>query len=117
MRRLYSLFMYLLSPYLVLRLWWKGRHLPAYRRRIPERFCINKSLIDSPMDIWVHAVSLGEVIAVTPLLEALLAKQYSVLVTTMTPTGSNHLQSRFGEKVRHQYIPYDLSIVLKRFFK
>lgn len=69
------------------------------------------------MDIWVHAVSLGEVIAATPLIDAMLAKKWSVLITTMTPTGSERVQRHFGKKVSHRYVPYDLPIVLKRFFK
>jgi 3-deoxy-D-manno-octulosonic-acid transferase len=116
MRHIYSFLMYLLTPYLIARLWWKGRRLPAYRQRIAERFCLDKNIIKS-VDIWVHAVSLGEVIAATPLIDALLDKNYSILVTTMTPTGSERVLTRFGEKVSHRYIPYDLSIVLKRFFK
>lgn len=115
-RSLYSFLMYLLTPYLLLRLWWKGRHLPAYRRRWSERFCLNQ-YTPKTVDIWVHAVSLGEVIAVTPLVEAMLNKGWSVLITTMTPTGSQRVTTRFGASVLHQYAPYDLPLVLKRFFK
>jgi 3-deoxy-D-manno-octulosonic-acid transferase len=67
--------------------------------------------------VWVHAVSLGEVIAASPLIDAMLDKQWSVLVTTMTPTGSERVTARFGDKVAHQYVPYDLPGVLKRFFR
>ena len=116
MRFVYSFLMYLLTPYLLFRLWWKGRSLPAYRKRILERFCFDKEENRS-FDIWVHAVSLGEVIAATPLIDAMLDKQWSVLVTTMTPTGSERVQLRFGNKVSHRYVPYDLPGVLKRFFK
>ncbi|HAT7795330.1 TPA: 3-deoxy-D-manno-octulosonic acid transferase [Legionella pneumophila] len=116
MRFVYSFLMYLLTPYLLFRLWWKGRKLPAYRQRIAERFCLGLQEY-APVDVWVHAVSLGEVIAATPLIDAMLDKRWSVLVTTMTPTGSERVKSRFGHKVAHQYLPYDLPWVLKRFFK
>ncbi len=116
MRHVYSFLMYLLTPYMLLRLWWKGRQLPAYRHRILERFVLNDRK-DIQVDIWVHAVSLGEVIAATPLIDALLAKQWTILVTTMTPTGAERVRARFGEKVIHQYMPYDLPGVTKRFFK
>ncbi|APF03886.1 TPA: lipid IV(A) 3-deoxy-D-manno-octulosonic acid transferase [Legionella pneumophila] len=116
MRFVYSFLMYLLTPYLFFRLWWKGRKLPAYRQRIAERFCLGLQEY-APVDVWVHAVSLGEVIAATPLIDAMLDKRWSVLVTTMTPTGSERVKSRFGHKVAHQYLPYDLPWVLKRFFK
>ncbi|CDZ76945.1 3-deoxy-D-manno-octulosonic acid transferase [Legionella massiliensis] len=116
MRQLYSLLMYLLTPYLLLRLWWKGRSLPAYRERIAERFSLDNRPAED-VDIWVHAVSLGEVIAVTPLIDALLDKQWRILITTMTPTGAERVKTRFGDKVSHRYVPYDLPWVLRRFFK
>lgn len=115
-RSLYSLLMYALTPYLLMRLWWKGKHLPAYRKRWSERFCLNQPLLKK-VDVWVHAVSLGEVIAVTPLVETMLNKGFTVLITTMTPTGSERVRTGFGERVLHHYAPYDLPLVLKRFFK
>lgn len=116
MRFLYSFLMYLLTPFLLIRLWWKGRSLPAYRKRMSERFFLGK-FDYKPFDVWIHAVSLGEVIAAIPLIDAMLEKNWSLLVTTMTPTGSERVQARFGNKVAHQYLPYDLPGVLKRFFK
>ena len=117
MRRAYTFFLYLIIPFLLARLYWKGRRLPAYRQRILERFSLSKKKGRSDVDIWVHAVSLGEVVAATPLIDALLVKQWRVLVTTMTPTGSEQVIKRFGDQVTHQYIPYDLPWVLRRFFK
>ncbi|KTD26107.1 3-deoxy-D-manno-oct-2-ulosonic acid transferase [Legionella lansingensis] len=116
MRQIYSLLLYLLTPYLLLRLWWKGKQAPAYRQRISERFALNAKKPEQ-FDIWVHAVSLGEVIAVTPLIDHFLDKGYKLLVTTMTPTGSGRVQQRFGNKVTHQYVPYDLPWVVRRFYK
>ena len=113
---IYTILLYLLTPFIVLRLYWKGRRLPAYRQRILERFSLGNTSIANP-DVWLHAVSLGEVIAATPLIDALLAKQLRVLVTTMTPTGSQQVKTRFGQQVAHQYIPYDLPWALRRFFK
>ena len=116
MRQIYTFFLYLLTPFIVLRLYWKSRRLPAYRYRILERFSLGIATI-APVDIWIHAVSLGEVVAATPLIDELLAKQWRVLVTTMTPTGSQQVSKRFGSQVSHQYIPYDLPWALRRFFK
>ncbi len=108
--------MYLLSPYLLFRLWRKSRALPAYKQRIHERFALGLKS-HGPVDVWVHAVSLGEVIAATPLIDEMLAKKWSVLITTMTPTGSERVKTRFGDKVLHTYVPYDLPDVVKRFYK
>ncbi|KTD15147.1 3-deoxy-D-manno-oct-2-ulosonic acid transferase [Legionella gratiana] len=108
--------MYLLIPFILIRLWWKGKSLPAYRKRIAERFGLSKYEY-KPVDVWVHAVSLGEVIAAIPLIDAMLDKNWSLLVTTMTPTGSERVQAHFGNKVMHQYLPYDLPGILKRFYQ
>ncbi|WP_133126744.1 lipid IV(A) 3-deoxy-D-manno-octulosonic acid transferase [Legionella nagasakiensis] len=116
MRRFYTFFLYLLIPFLIIRLYWKGRRLPQYRRRISERFQLG-AIEPSEVDVWIHAVSLGEVVAVTPVIDAFLEKKYRVMVTTMTPTGSEQVSKRFGQRVAHQYLPYDLPWALRRFFK
>ncbi|KTC65394.1 3-deoxy-D-manno-oct-2-ulosonic acid transferase (plasmid) [Legionella adelaidensis] len=114
MRFIYSFLFNLLSPLLLIRLYWKGKKLPAYRQRIKERFCLEGPA--KPVDVWLHAVSLGEVVAAVPLIEQFLAKNKKVLITTMTPTGSEQIIKRFAEKVVHQYVPYDLGWVTRRFF-
>lgn len=114
MRYLYTVLLFVMTPFIVLRLYWKSRHLSAYRQRIGERFSCRAI---APVDVWIHAVSLGEVVAATPLIQALLDKELRVMVTTMTPTGSQQVISRFGVRVSHQYVPYDLPWLVRRFFK
>lgn len=116
MRLLYTMLLYLLSPFLFIRLYWKGRNLPDYRNRIRERFVWGGMPL-AQVDVWIHAVSLGEVIAAGPLVEALLEKSFKVMVTTMTPTGSQRVVQNFGSRVSHQYLPYDLPGPLNRFLK
>ncbi|MCL5260364.1 MAG: lipid IV(A) 3-deoxy-D-manno-octulosonic acid transferase [Gammaproteobacteria bacterium] len=116
MRHLYNLLLYILLPFLPLRLLWKSRKNPAYRRRIKERFGYLgiKPLASS---IWVHAVSVGEVIAAVPLITELL-KQYpneTIVVTTMTPTGADRIQKNFWGRVLQIYVPYDYPFAVKRF--
>src|SRR5690606_24248855 len=67
--------------------------------------------------IWVHAVSVGEVIAARPLVDALLAQHPGrpLLVTTITPTGSGRVRALWGGRVHHQYLPYGLSGMVRRF--
>ena len=116
MRQLYSFLLYLLTPFLVLRLWWKGRQNPGYRHGIADRFSLSTPP-DKEFDVWVHAVSLGEAIAATPLIETMLAKQWRILVTTMTPTGANHVKAKFANRVEHRYVSYDVPLVVRRFYK
>lgn len=117
MRYVYTFLFYLITPFIILRLYWKGRKLKSYRTRIKERFFLGSVRHTKPVDVFIHAVSLGEVVAATPLIVAMLEKNWRVLVTTMTPSGSDQVCKRFGATVEHQYLPYDLPTVLNRFFK
>jgi 3-deoxy-D-manno-octulosonic-acid transferase len=67
--------------------------------------------------VWLHAVSVGEVNAALPLIAALRKAHpdLPLLVTTTTPTGSEHLRSRLGNSVAHCYLPYDLPGAVRRF--
>lgn len=116
MRFIYSFIWVLIIPFIVLRLWWKSLRLPIYRQRIKERFTGNVARITS-VDIWLHAVSLGEVTAAIPLIEKLLEHHLKLMVTTTTPTGSKKLTDTFGTRVQHQFLPYDLLLLQRRFLK
>jgi 3-deoxy-D-manno-octulosonic-acid transferase len=66
MHFIYTFFITLLTPFILLRLYLKGFQTPAYRQRWQERFAIyNKQ--HSKQSIWFHAVSVGEAEAVFPL--------------------------------------------------
>lgn len=112
---IYDLLWYIALPFVILFLFFKGRRLPGYRKRLQERFGFYRSA--EPVDIWFHAVSVGEVVAASALVEACLKSGYRVLVTTMTPTGSEQVKRMFAKKVFHQFCPYDFSFALHAFLK
>lgn len=118
MRSLYTLLLYLSTPFILLRLLWRSIRLPAYRQRWGERFGFFPTLPPTPT-IWVHAVSVGEIQAAIPLIRALLQQytDYLILVTTTTPTGSQRVREIFNDPVWHVYLPYDLPGSLQRFLK
>jgi 3-deoxy-D-manno-octulosonic-acid transferase len=118
LRKLYTFALYLLAPLVILRLAWRGLRAPDYWRRWPERF----GSIEPPLGeqvIWLHAVSVGEVMAAEPVIRSLLDKhpEYSILITTVTPTGSARAQALFGHDVAHVYAPYDLPGAVNRFIE
>ncbi len=116
MRFIYSLLLYLLSPLFVVHLVWRGMRARAYWRRWPERFgFFSWDEVRAP--VWVHAVSVGEVQASVPLIRALRERHpdVPVLVTTMTPTGSQRIRKALGDGVAHVYAPYDLPGTVARF--
>lgn len=116
MRYIYTAFFYLITPLILLRLYWRGYKALKYRKRWKERLAIYSQNHSSDV-IWIHAVSVGEVVAVSPLIH-LLQTQYPedyFIVTTTTPTGSERVDAELGKTVDHVYLPYDLPNVVKRF--
>jgi 3-deoxy-D-manno-octulosonic-acid transferase len=123
MRLLYSALISAVLPLLLLRLVWRSRRLPAYRERLGERLggapaAVRAAARDHPL-LWVHAVSVGEVVAARPLIEHLLASwpQHRVLVTTTTPTGAEQVQRLFSAQVLHCYLPWDTPLAVRRFLR
>ena len=118
MRYFYSLVLFLVLPFLFLRLWWRSRHHKAYRERWVERLGAFPHQI-SAGGLWLHAVSLGEAIAAAPLIKVLLAEYPStpLIVTSTTPTGSAYIVKQFKDQVVHTYLPFDLSFLINRFLK
>ncbi|MFH1800340.1 MAG: 3-deoxy-D-manno-octulosonic acid transferase [Candidatus Omnitrophota bacterium] len=67
--------------------------------------------------VWLHAVSVGEVMAVEKFIREWLASAtgYELLLTTVTPTGQRIAKKLAGERVHVCYFPFDLTQVVKRF--
>ncbi len=107
---LYTLLLNLLIPFALLKLWWRGRKQPDYRRNIPERFGLYRTPAPEAPVIWLHAVSVGETRAAAPLVERLLQQypDHTILLTHATPTGRATGEQLFGDRVLRTYLPYDL---------
>jgi 3-deoxy-D-manno-octulosonic-acid transferase len=65
--------------------------------------------------IWVHAASVGETMAVVPLVERILGYGMHVVVTTGTVTSAKVVDERLGNRIIHQYVPLDLKPAVSRF--
>jgi 3-deoxy-D-manno-octulosonic-acid transferase len=115
-RFFYTLLLYLLTPFVLYRLAARGIKYHGYFARWRERF----GFFPDPgieNSLWIHAVSLGEVNAAVPLIEALMQKygDSPFVITTVTPTGSARVLQLFGDRVFHVYLPYDLTTAVRRF--
>ena len=68
--------------------------------------------------IWVHAVSLGEVLAVSGLVEQMRRAfpQHRVLVSTTTDTGQKLARKRFGEE-NVFYFPMDFAFAIRPYLQ
>ncbi len=116
MRVVYSCCIYLLLPFLFLRLLWRSIKAPEYRNRCLERLAVYQKKSPQAV-IWFHAVSVGEVEAVLPLIRQIQTAHpnLKLLITTTTPTGSARVQAALSESVGHVYLPYDLPDAVARF--
>jgi 3-deoxy-D-manno-octulosonic-acid transferase len=105
----------LLVPYAA---YWTVRAIfnRSYREKLSQRFGFGYPRLDEC--IWIHAVSVGEVVAAAPLIRALLRlyPEVPLLVTTMTPTGAARVEKLFGDSVTHAYIPFESPDAVNRFF-
>lgn len=112
----YTLLLYLLLPLVLGRLLWRARRQPGYLKNIPQRFGFYRHQVTRPL-IWVHAVSVGETRAAAPLIRALQQKflGHQILLTHMTPTGSETAEALFGDDVLRCYLPYDYPDAVTRF--
>ncbi len=112
----YTALLYLLLPLTLLRLLWRGIRQPDYRQRWGERLGFYGGE-ERPVRIWIHAVSVGELVAALPLIRRLeeTVPLSQMVVTTTTPTGSARVRAALGSAVQHVYLPYDLPGMVARF--
>lgn len=114
----YTCLLYLIQPWIILRLFLKARKEPAYKQRIFERYGFFTKKSEKPA-IWIHSVSVGETLAAAPIVRQLITRypEYCIVITTMTPAGSQQVIRLYGDTVFHVYVPYDLPGAVRRFLK
>ncbi|MCM8776210.1 MAG: 3-deoxy-D-manno-octulosonic acid transferase [Candidatus Omnitrophica bacterium] len=69
--------------------------------------------------IWIHAVSVGEVMAVKKFVEEFLRQtaEFHIVLTTVTPTGQKVAKELEGERITVCYFPFDLTLPVRSFFR
>ena len=69
--------------------------------------------------IWIHCVSVGEVLAVEKFVRLLLERKLRerVVLTTVTPTGQRIAKQWEQERLRVFYFPFDVQFAVRRFFE
>ena len=110
--RLAGILIYPLSgPYLAYRAF-KGKE---DRQRRLERFGYASQPRPRGPLVWAHAASVGETLAILPLLRELRRREIHVVLTTGTVTSAALVKSRLGDEIIHQYVPLDVKFSIKRF--
>jgi len=117
-RFFYSTILYVVLPFVPLKLLWRGIKQPEYRQHWAERFGFYQFKSVKSV-IWLHCVSVGETRAAEPLIKALLVKypNHQILLSHTTPTGRDASEQLFGDSVWRVYLPYDLPFAVNRFLK
>ncbi|MDG1461324.1 MAG: 3-deoxy-D-manno-octulosonic acid transferase [Luminiphilus sp.] len=119
MRRIYGLLTLLLLPVFWVGLLWLSIKQPGYRKHFSRRLGWNLPTPEpsSKQRVWIHAVSVGETLAIAPLVEMLLNSRSDcdVLVTSTTPTGVQQVQRLFDDRVQSTWFPFDSRGAITRF--
>lgn len=115
---LYNSLLLLVSPIVLIVLLAKQR----CRRGLPQRLGLvaeapsNQAGGVSDHVIWIHAVSLGEVVAVAPLVRDLRRRYPAsrLIVSTVTETGREAVEQRLEGIAEHRYAPLDFPWVVNQ---
>jgi 3-deoxy-D-manno-octulosonic-acid transferase len=91
----------------------RGKEHPA---RLDERYGASRiARPDGPL-VWVHGASVGELLAVIPLIERIHNKEFAVLCTSGTVSSAQVAEQRLPKAVIHQFVPFDAPRFVDRFF-
>jgi 3-deoxy-D-manno-octulosonic-acid transferase len=115
---LYALALIFSLPYWLVGMLRDGKYRAGLKERlgfVPQRLKLPDEIEKS---IWIHAVSVGEVLAMTSLLAALQAESSGmrVFVSTTTLSGQQLARDRFGES-NVFYLPLDLPHSVSAFMR
>jgi len=96
----------------------------AARKKYREGVCQRMGFIPKPVNdqlkgvhpIWIHAVSVGEVIASIPIIKKIKEAypQKKIVLSTITSTGNNTARQKIPEIDFLIYFPYDFFFIVKR---
>jgi len=105
-----------LTPYYAWRVCVTGK----YRKSMGPKFGVNPAELFSTMKgtprIWVHAVSVGEVTAAAPIVEALRARYPGscIVLSTSTETGQDAAVRLVPHATSHFYYPLDIPCIINK---
>lgn len=108
-------------PVVLLYLRRRGKADPDYLARLGERFGrYRPGTTDA--QVWIHAVSLGEMRSASPLVRAFIDRGDSVVLTHFTPAGGREAQKVFASEIAagrvcSVWVPFEFGFAWRRFFR
>lgn len=114
---IYKILWWIILPGVLLFRYFKDKPSGLGCRYLFERLGFTE--VARPHDIILHAVSLGEVRAMTPLVLEIQKQlpDFSILITTTTLTGRKQIEQSFGDTVSIAFLPHDIGFFIHRFLK
>lgn len=114
---LLALALVLSSPWWLLRMATTQRYREGLRQRLGSVPAQLLAAVEGERVVWVHAVSVGEVLAASRLvgeLESTLGEGWRVVISTTTLTGQALARERFGVE-RVFYMPLDFAFAVRAY--
>ena len=112
----YNLFLYLLSPFILIRL-----IIYMIRNSINLKYIFSKLFGTKSLkhkQLWIHAASVGEMkIAIELSRELSNIGHTDIIITSNTPTSKILFEDSKLENITHCYLPIDFYFVIKSFVK
>ena len=108
--------MFLLLPFIAIRILFKSLRDKDYRANFSNRFGLYKNKSEINNAVWFHAVSLGEVIASQRIVKT-ISEEYDVVLSVSTATGLREAKKIFESNIEIVYAPWDFSILVSNFYK
>ena len=116
------------SPYWLFRMAWSGRYRHGLGQRLGLISPGLRKFVGEHSTIWIHAVSVGEVIAASRLIERMQAldPNLRMVISTTTRTGQKLAQERFDPMLTNDstppptrvfYYPLDFAWIVRRYLK
>ncbi len=115
MHKLYKIISYFLIPIIKINTFIRILNKKEDKIRYKERFGFTN--LQKPLGkelIWIHTSSVGEFKSSDFLINNFF-NNYNVLITTTTKTAADYAITNYGEKIIHQYAPYDVTLWINKF--
>lgn len=112
----YALALLISSPYWMVRMLQAGKYRAGLKQRLGSAPKSLKLAAGRQQSIWIHAVSVGEVLAISGVVDALKTRfpDREIYISTTTLTGLKLAREKFGFE-RVFYLPLDLPFAIKPF--